>query len=457
MSAARALPEPQRRGWCPSLARPMPTGDGLLARVHPPLGILTPNQLAAIAEGARRFGNGHVDVTSRANLQIRGVTSGSAAGLAALLSAAGLGDRRADGGPQRLTLTSPLAGLDGDGAVLALAGAIEAAGRGIARLPAKTLVALLGPGVDGDGADLRVWVGRDEVCIALSGEDGAIAVDPAGAAEAVARVLTAFAGTGCRRMRDLSDDERVRAAASTRSLPPVSSDAREIGEAQVPSPGRERERVRETPSLAQARPSPQPSPLRERGPVEPGISHSALASEIVAVIVVEAPFGRCAAEALDRLVEVAGLLEATEIRTTPTRGFLLAAKTAERCDRALEALASAGFVTSPADPRRALVACPGAPACGAGSTPVPEDAARLAKAFAGFAKRGLHAHVSGCAKGCAHPGPADLTLVGREGRYGVVLSDAASAEPACILPFEDLLERVSRADPSRPLAQAFVP
>ena len=73
----RVAPEaPSRRGWCPSLARPMPTGDGLLARVHPPLGRLTPAQARAVAPGARRFGNGHVDVTARANLQIRGVTRG---------------------------------------------------------------------------------------------------------------------------------------------------------------------------------------------------------------------------------------------------------------------------------------------------------------------------------------------------------------------------------------------
>jgi precorrin-3B synthase len=29
-------------------------------------------------------------------------------------------------------------------------------------------------------------------------------------------------------------------------------------------------------------------------------------------------------------------------------------------------------------------------------------------------------HVSGCAKGCAHPGPARTTLVGENGRYGIV-------------------------------------
>ena len=62
----RALPAaPARRGWCPGLSRPMPTGDGLLARVHPPRGRLTRDQAHAVAEGARRFGNGHLDLTAR--------------------------------------------------------------------------------------------------------------------------------------------------------------------------------------------------------------------------------------------------------------------------------------------------------------------------------------------------------------------------------------------------------
>ena len=72
--ARRTLPEAARRGWCPSLDRPMPTGDGLLARVHPPLGRLTGAQMRAVAEGARRHGNGHIDITARANLQVRGLT-----------------------------------------------------------------------------------------------------------------------------------------------------------------------------------------------------------------------------------------------------------------------------------------------------------------------------------------------------------------------------------------------
>jgi precorrin-3B synthase len=45
---------------------------------------------------------------------------------------------------------------------------------------------------------------------------------------------------------------------------------------------------------------------------------------------------------------------------------------------------------------------------------------------------GEHAflHVSGCAKGCAHPRAAPVTLVGRDGLYDLVLGGTASDLPA---------------------------
>ncbi|HXV30232.1 MAG TPA: precorrin-3B synthase, partial [Sinorhizobium sp.] len=58
-----------RRGACPSLAKPMQTGDGLLARLRPAKGRMTPAELRTIATLAERFGNGILEVTARGNLQ----------------------------------------------------------------------------------------------------------------------------------------------------------------------------------------------------------------------------------------------------------------------------------------------------------------------------------------------------------------------------------------------------
>jgi precorrin-3B synthase len=49
-------------------------------------------------------------------------------------------------------------------------------------------------------------------------------------------------------------------------------------------------------------------------------------------------------------------------------------------------------------------------------------------------------HVSGCAKGCAHAGSAELTLVGANGLYNLVMNGRAGDRPvASGLSLEDAL------------------
>ncbi|CAO4172499.1 precorrin-3B synthase [Methylorubrum populi] len=408
----RTLPEGARRGWCPSLAKPMPTGDGLLARIHPPLGGLSPAQMRAVADGARRHGNGHIDVTARGNLQIRGVSPTSAPPLACLLAEAGLGDTRDDGGPQRLTLTPPLAGLD-PGEVIdvpALARAAEAAGLAVPGLPPKTLVAIDGGGRFGLGAaEADVFLfgeGRGCVAFGLAGEEGPLrcgVLPERQAAGALGLALAAFAGTGRRRMRDCDASERALIAAAAGFLP-----------------------------CAAAPLAPAPAPAA------PGL---VTLSDHASALLVEAPFGRCTADRLERVAALAGEMG---VRLSAERGFALPLPPG-RLDAVRGELAAAGFIVAPDDPRRAVAACPGAPACRSGTTPVPDHAARLAQALAPLAAHGLSVHVSGCAKGCAHPGPADLTLVAREGAYDVVLAGPPSAEPATRLAFEAALDRIRKA------------
>lgn len=80
------------KGWCPDAWRPMMAGDGLLVRVRPPLARLTARQVEGLCEAATRYGNGQIDLTSRANLQLRGATDTSWPALLAELQALGLVD-----------------------------------------------------------------------------------------------------------------------------------------------------------------------------------------------------------------------------------------------------------------------------------------------------------------------------------------------------------------------------
>ncbi|WP_313956071.1 hypothetical protein [Mesorhizobium amorphae] len=97
----------QRRGACPALSTPMQTGDGLLVRLNPVAGGLSPKALIGLAESATRHGNGIMEVTARGSIQIRGLTTAGAGQLATEVNALGIAVRT--GVPVE---TGPLAGLD---------------------------------------------------------------------------------------------------------------------------------------------------------------------------------------------------------------------------------------------------------------------------------------------------------------------------------------------------------
>lgn len=106
-------PAPIVRGWCPNAWTPMAAGDGLLLRVRPPLARLTRARILAMCNVARRHGNGLLDLTNRAAIQIRGVGADYEDALGDLV-AAGLVDRdpMREGGPAVLVAPNWRAGDD---------------------------------------------------------------------------------------------------------------------------------------------------------------------------------------------------------------------------------------------------------------------------------------------------------------------------------------------------------
>jgi ferredoxin-nitrite reductase len=96
---------------CPGLFYATPAQDGILSRIRVPGGILNSKQCGAIAVIADMYG-GYVDVTNRANLQIREINQGINAEVLKQLQDLGLGS----GNPMidhiRNIMTSPTAGID---------------------------------------------------------------------------------------------------------------------------------------------------------------------------------------------------------------------------------------------------------------------------------------------------------------------------------------------------------
>lgn len=123
------------RGWCPSVHEPMRSGDGLLARVKPFGGRLPANALRAIADAVEAYGNGIIELTSRGNLQVRGLHEASAPGFASAMVTAGL----ADPDPARERRRNIIVMPPYDDA---LAAEVEAILSSIGGLPAKFCVAI---------------------------------------------------------------------------------------------------------------------------------------------------------------------------------------------------------------------------------------------------------------------------------------------------------------------------
>ena len=93
----------------------------------------------------------------------------------------------------------------------------------------------------------------------------------------------------------------------------------------------------------------------------------------------------------------------------------------------IAAAVEAGLIVDPTDPLLSIDACPGMAGCTSSQVDTRAAAKRLAPALGRMGIRTCH--VSGCSKGCARSGPADLTLVGVGDCFGVLRYDTAQGKP----------------------------
>jgi precorrin-3B synthase len=392
----------------------MLSGDGLIVRVRPQSTTLGLDELAVLADAAGLFGNGHIDLTRRANLQIRGVSEATLPQLHEVIARLGLLDDSPDGEAVRNVMINPLAGID-PAEVLD----VRSIGGELARLLAseESLWALptkFGFIVDGGGIlDLAEQRGDVRLAAIADGPDSAVAVgletrigvewlgsiSPGAAAAAAIEAGFAFIGVASRekrqRMRDLSDE----GLASIRSAIGPRLDA-----------------LRQNPRNADA-----PS-IKRAGLIELGAGRLAVG--------IAAPFGRVEADQFRVLADAMAAHGVKEIRLSPWRALYAEVPSEQSGQSILVAAAS-------------FVACPGAPGCQSTSLDTRGDGRRLAGLLPRFGFTGT-IHVSGCAKGCAKSGTSDLVLVGAEGCYGLVRNGTAQDSPARRCSFSDLA-----ADPGK--------
>src|SRR5262245_1650868 len=397
---------PAIKGWCPSLLSPMESGDGWLARVKPRARALSAEAARLIADAARRHGNGHIDLTSRANLQVRGLSPRSAQAFAETVIAADLANANSSLEAVRNVMVSPL-GPDDPSAAFdshAMARDLEAM---LAREPALwVLPSKFGVLVDGGGvlplvditADIMARAHDGKIAVSLDGGTLAAPSPPAMIAETVKALSLAFLHLSAqrsekpRRMRALVMAAGEQAVFAKAGLPVL----------------RSVERLKS---------------------VTKYIGLISLKYRSRAAFGVGLTFGRIEAEALAHLADLSERFGDATLRATPWRALLLpgiAASDATRLATEVEAL---GLIANASDPRLNIFACVGAPSCQRASVDARGDAGRLAATIVD-ATHNETLHVSGCAKSCAHRGASSLTLVGRDGCYDLIRNGSAAGRPS---------------------------
>jgi precorrin-3B synthase len=413
----RDKPDPALvKGWCPGALRPMETGDGFLVRVRAPAGILTAETVQELADLSRRFGNELIDLSQRANLQLRGVALENIRPLQERLAAIGLIDRDAAAEAVRNVVPSPLSGFDASAPIdgRALVAALEA------RLIDDALLQSL-PGKFGFVVDEGGRLALDDVAVDVRLTGLGTADGP--------RVLIEVA-TAPAEWQPIAvatvEEAPVRAVDLARAVVTLRS-------SMMTPPKRMWEVVRTAGLAALFRASGFGEPMAKIATLPRARGAEAVLGDHthgpIPFVGLGAPFGRFTADQLALVGELAGERGAGEVRLTPWRAVLIPGVAPEKMARIRPWIAAGRFVFAPDDPRLAVVSCAGSAGCRSGTVEARGDGEALAPIARRLAKSGVTLHVSGCEKGCAHPGPSRVTLTGRSGRYDLVRDGRAWDEP----------------------------
>ena len=362
----------------------------MLARVRLPGGLVDAAQLRVLAGLADELGDGRVELTSRGNMQLRGLMADAAGPLTSELAEAGLLPSLSHDQVRNI-LASPLAGLDRGadltGIVRALDTALCARPR-LAQLSGRFLFAVDdGRGdVAGLGADVVASVRPDWAAV------NGLAVPADGVVDAMLAFAEAFLDlraevrSSAWRVPDLPDGtERVRALVTAR-----------LGLAALPQ---------ELGGASGAR----PVGLVVRETAGSGESAAFVRDDPGCSVVLIAPLGRLTAAQLTWVAERLGQRVA---RITPWRSVVL--PDLEDAAGVLREAAVLGFGTDDGSPWLRVTACAGRPGCASALADVQADAA-------GFAARwpGRIVHVSGCGRHCGRPVATEIDVTATSEGYHV--------------------------------------
>ena len=448
-----------RSSACPGLLRIVAARDGGICRIKLPGGELGAAQAMVIADASAQHAAGVVEVTNRANLQVRGVRGGHESALIAALIEAGLGpaaaasDVDAAGGLSasaaddvRNVMVSPAAGrdpfalFDTRPLTLELLALLQSEPRFAALSPKFALL------LDGGERLARLDHPHDVWLAAWQRPDGVrFAFGLAGCPPAAASVTTAGSLSAVlpeqvipltrallHTFLDLANPEatRMRHLLAAQSVDAVLQRAQTY----VDFP------LSRDPLLANWQRAPADASLR--------LGVHAQRANGTAYAGGQPPLGRLDAAMLRGLATLARQHGDGMLRMTPWQSVLLPNIPADAAPAVLAAMNARGLAVDPTQPVARLIACAGSAGCTRSFADTKADALRLAARL----PDGVDVHLSGCSRSCAAAHCAPFTLLAvAPGTYDLYRRDGQPGFGHCVahqLTIEqaaDMLEHLARS------------
>jgi ferredoxin-nitrite reductase len=391
-----------------------PNKEAFMARLRIPGGQLRTFQLREIANVARELTTGYVQITTRANFQIRLIAPKDAPEVLRRIQAVGLHTRGAGADNIRNITANPTAGIDPHELIDVLPLCHELAqiiinDRSFYDLPRKFNIAYHGGGLIGTVEDTNdigaraVKVGEEVFFrIALGGATGhkafarelGVLVKPSELNKVIVALVRVFIANGNRSDRKKA---RLKHLLETWTLPQYLSEAEKLL-------GHQLQRKEAEPSSIPATLPVGHTHIGVHPQKQPGLNYIGVAM----------PVGQITPKQMIRVAEIADLYGSGEVRLTVWQNLIIPNVRDAYVATVKKALARLGFSTEQSMLRGGVIACTGNAYCKFAQSNTKAHAASLADYLEKKVPldQPINIHLTGCPNSCAQHYMGDIGLLG---------------------------------------------
>jgi len=426
---------------CPGLYHIPQAGDGGLCRIRLEQGQISAKQLRRLGALSRLYGNGMIELTNRANIQLRGIKSWDVEKLQLALKEAKLAPKMMAGDTVRNVMVNPTSGFDnrGDGRILPLAQELTLT------LQSHPLYQTLSPkfSIFLDGGEACALIHhRHDIWLSLcdTGKKFAFGLasrpplenePPHMLNQALGKVPFVHAQDLIFTLIDI--------------LLNIGADQPQITRMKHLSSKEVRDQIFKTlPFVEEATHFRRIAPRQH---AHLGIHPSA--QDNLFYLGFKPPFGILSPDRAEFIADQADSSPHLHLRLTPWQSLILWAGSRPQMEKIALACKKADFITDATQAAAHIVCCIGAPSCTATQTPIRRDAQKLAQALQG--KKIAPIHISGCAKSCIANEAVATTLIAQSNNlYDLFTADSNAPSAfgrllACSVSIEQAAQHIANS------------